>query len=76
LGQVHKSYYLSKMPASIRDRKVIKPLSYFGFSEIKQQADEMELNNLLTFADAHGEVEMLSSKVPIEIRDRQLFYLC
>ncbi|CAM6043483.1 unnamed protein product [Sphagnum compactum] len=52
---VHKSYYLSKMPASIRDRKVIKPLSYFGFSEIKQQADEMELNNLLTFADAHGE---------------------
>jgi hypothetical protein len=43
------------MPASIRDRKVIKPLSYFGFSEIKQQADEMELNNLLTFADAHGE---------------------
>ncbi len=66
MGQVHKSYYLSKMPASIRDRKVIKPLSYFGFSEIKQQADEMELNNLLTFADAHGEVEMLSSKVPIE----------
>jgi hypothetical protein len=54
------------MPASIRDRKVIKPLSYFGFSEIKQQADEMELNNLLTFADAHGEVEMLGSKVPIE----------
>jgi hypothetical protein len=26
----------------------------------------MELNNLLTFADAHGEVEMLGSKVPIE----------
>jgi ribonuclease-3 len=43
------------MPASIRDRKVIKPLSYFGFSEIKQQANEMEPNNLLTFADAHGE---------------------
>jgi hypothetical protein len=63
------------MPASIRDRKVIKPLSYFQFSEIKQQADEMELNSLLTFADAHGEVNCSALKCLLKLRDRQLFYL-
>jgi hypothetical protein len=33
----------------------------------------MELNNLLTFADAHGEVEMPSSKVPIETQGYMTF---
>lgn len=46
---VHKSYYSSKMPQSIRERKLRKPLMSW------QRSETMGDDNLMTFADAHGE---------------------
>lgn len=52
MGQVHKSYYLSKMPQSIRERKLRKPL---------MSGQSLETDNLMTYADAQGEVDQLDS---------------
>jgi len=55
MGQVHKSYYLSRMPPSIKERKVRKPL--MSWQRLETTGD----GNLMTFADAHGEVDPLIS---------------
>lgn len=51
MEQVHKSYYLSKMPQSIREKKLRKPL--MSWQRVETMADD----NLMTFADAHGQVD-------------------
>ena len=53
MGQVHKSYYLSKMPQPVREKELRKPLMSWQRSEI------MGNDNSMTFADAHGEVDHL-----------------
>ena len=53
VGQVHKSYYLSKMPQSIKERTLRKTLMSWQRSETTGD------DNVMTFADAHGEVHQL-----------------
>lgn len=53
MGQVHKSYYLSKMPQSMKENKLRKPLMSW------QRSETMDDDNLMSFSDAHGEVQRL-----------------
>ncbi|KAG0587145.1 hypothetical protein KC19_2G143000 [Ceratodon purpureus] len=49
---VHKSYYLSKMPQSIKERKLRKPHMSW------QRSETIGDDDLMTFADAHGEARL------------------
>lgn len=52
MGQVHKSYYLSKMPQSMKENKLRKPLMSW------QRSETMDDDNLMSFSDAHGEARL------------------
>lgn len=62
-GQVHKSYYLSKMPLSLKERKLRKPFMSW------QRLETMSDDNLMTFAEAHGEVDPRFLKVAVCFRE-------
>uniref|UniRef100_A0A7I4BTH1 RNase III domain-containing protein n=1 Tax=Physcomitrium patens TaxID=3218 RepID=A0A7I4BTH1_PHYPA len=49
---VHKSYYLSKMPQSMKENKLRKPLMSW------QRSETMDDDNLMSFSDAHGEARL------------------
>lgn len=47
---------MSKMPPHLKEKKLIKPSTSLELSERRQRAEVTDVDILMTFADAHGEV--------------------